>query len=623
MKPQARHDPLLGSILEGRYRLMSLLGRGGMGSVYVAEETRLGRRYALKLLKPEFAEDRAQVERFLREAQTIARLEHPNIVDIHSFGEDPSGFVFFTMELLAGEDLESRLTARIERPYSVREVCMWAIQIARAVGVVHQNGLIHRDLKTQNVFLARTRDGGEIVKLLDFGIARPEQGSELTATGLVLGTPKYMSPEQVRNEPLDRRSDIYSFGVLLFKMLTGRSPFGGEALQVAMQHLTSTAPSPSSLAPAAGIPPQLDELVLKAMAKQRDDRHASMEEIEQKLVRLLATEGISLPGLALAEAGLDGTRKAVGPPAAAASSSASAPRPDGERAHEEELSLSTTASMPRPRIPAESLETPGLAPISPSKPSPAASEGALDEATAQNLLSAIATEPALAPVRIAPVQGEHSLGRTRQIWPLIVQGASLAGFFALAIWLVTPGNATPGTTTQANPDRTSPPPTASTTAQLSPRAPELPKHSPPFTAAEPVAAETEPSPPVPSPLEPENSVDPGAAEGEQATREELLKAKPKRGAGTRKQVPAPTTPKAESTAQADPIAGIKERSRACRKQHNAVGQPQLTIEYVVGSDGTVLRATPSSDTPLGACLANAVKQARFEPKIRLRQELSL
>ncbi len=297
MVDESTPDPLIGALLDGRFRVLGLLGRGGMGNVYAAEETRLKRRCALKVMHAKIAEDRDNVERFLREAQMIAQLEHPNIVDIHSFGEEPSGLVFFAMEMLTGEDLDARLKARRDRPFSIHEACMWAVQIARAVAVVHDAGLIHRDLKTSNVFLARRRNGAEVVKLLDFGIARPEEGSELTRTGTTLGTPSYMSPEQIRNDPLDRRTDIYSFGVLLFKLLTSRLPFSGEPIHVAYGHCEAPRPLPSTFFPEAGIPSALDAIVVKAMAKRPVDRYQSMHEVEEALLAVLLAEAPDLAAI--------------------------------------------------------------------------------------------------------------------------------------------------------------------------------------------------------------------------------------------------------------------------------------------------------------------------------------
>ena len=287
-------DPLLGSVLDGRYRVVQLLGRGGMGNVYLAEETRLRRKSALKVLHQHLTHDRTHVERFLREAQTIAQFEHPNIVDIFAYGEEPNGVVFFAMELLNGEDLDARIKHSDERPYTTHEACLWAIQVARAVAVVHDAGLIHRDLKVSNIFLARRRNGEEVVKLLDFGIARPEDGSELTATGIALGTPSYMSPEQIENRSVDRRADIYSFGILLFKLVTGQLPFSGDAIQVAMQHREATPPKPSEVAPDACISPELERVILTAIAKRPGDRFQTMHAVEAAIVALVEAEAPEL-----------------------------------------------------------------------------------------------------------------------------------------------------------------------------------------------------------------------------------------------------------------------------------------------------------------------------------------
>jgi serine/threonine protein kinase len=290
----AFQDPLLGSVLDGRYRIVSLLGRGGMGNVYLAEETRLKRRAAIKVLHPHLTQERGNVDRFLREAQTIAQFEHPHIVDIFAYGEEPNGVVFFAMELLSGEDLDARVKASAQRPYTTADVLQWAVQIARAVAVVHDAGLIHRDLKVSNIYLARRRDGEELVKLLDFGIARPEDGSELTATGVALGTPSYMSPEQIESRGVDRRADIYSFGVLLYKLTTGQLPFTGDAIQIAIQHRDVPPQPPTLVAPDAGITPELEQLILKAMAKKPADRFQTMQAVEDALLRIIEVEAPEL-----------------------------------------------------------------------------------------------------------------------------------------------------------------------------------------------------------------------------------------------------------------------------------------------------------------------------------------
>ncbi len=292
MSAMHRHDPLVGSLIDGRYGVVRLLGGGGMGNVYVAEEKRLRRRCALKVLHPHLGHDHVHVERFLREAQMIAQFKHPNIVDIFASGEEPAGVVYFAMELLEGEDLDARLAARPERPFSVKDCCLWGIQVARAVGVVHAAGLIHRDLKTGNIFLARRHDGEEIVKLLDFGIARREASSELTGTGVALGTPSYMAPEQFQDGEIDRRVDIYAFGVVLYRLLTGRLPFTGDMIQLAMKHRNVQPSRPSKIAPEAGISVKVESVVLKCMAKQPAERYASMQAVEDALAAALPKEAV-------------------------------------------------------------------------------------------------------------------------------------------------------------------------------------------------------------------------------------------------------------------------------------------------------------------------------------------
>jgi serine/threonine protein kinase len=288
-------DTLVGATLEGRFRIERLLGEGGMGRVYIADETRLRRRCAVKVLLPELAQDKDNVERFLREAQSIAQIHHENVVDIHHLGEDENfGVVFFAMELLSGEDLEMRLADRKKRPIAWLDVCRWMAQVAGAMGAVHAAGLIHRDLKPSNIFLNRRRDGREQVKLLDFGIAKGFNRSALTGTGAALGTPYYMSPEQILAEQLDPRSDIYSLGVLFFEALAGRMPFIGEPIQVAMQHCNVLPPRPTDVAPGPRHPVELEALVMAMLEKGRDVRMQSMDEVEQRLLMFLPATGSSM-----------------------------------------------------------------------------------------------------------------------------------------------------------------------------------------------------------------------------------------------------------------------------------------------------------------------------------------
>ena len=283
-------DPLIGAVLEGQFLVERLIGRGGMGRVYIAESRRLKRRCALKVLLPELTADERCVERFLREAQAIAQIHHENVVDIHHLGEDQRGIVFFAMELLSGEDLASRLKRRDQHPFDWRQACRWMLQVARAIIAVHAAGLIHRDLKPSNVFLARTPDGGQQIKLLDFGIVKADDQATLTGTGTVIGTASYMSPEQIQGDPIDRRTDIYSFGVLFYEVLAGRKPFIGEPLQIAYQHCHSPPPSLRQFAP--DIPPELGQLVMNMLTKAVGERVQTVEAIEQILLEILSHQPV-------------------------------------------------------------------------------------------------------------------------------------------------------------------------------------------------------------------------------------------------------------------------------------------------------------------------------------------
>ena len=294
MSLEAQPDALIGSVLEDRFQIERLLGEGGMGRVYVADELRLRRRCALKVLLPELVEDPDCVERFLREAQAIAQIRHENVVEIYHLGESQdAGVVFFAMELLVGKDLETRLRERVRTPISWQQIVRWMEQVASAMVAVHATGMIHRDLKPSNIFIAQRR-GRDQVKLLDFGIAKLASHDALTSTGAAIGTPFYMSPEQILAQSLDARTDIYSFVVLFFEALVGRMPFVGEPLQVAMQHCNVPLPSIAEVAPGLSVPPGLEALLQRMLAKDRDERIQTMEEIEALLHDFLATHGASL-----------------------------------------------------------------------------------------------------------------------------------------------------------------------------------------------------------------------------------------------------------------------------------------------------------------------------------------
>jgi serine/threonine protein kinase len=272
-------DPLLDTVVAERYRIKRRVGEGGMGVVYEAEHVMLEKRMALKVLSPELSHKKDLVKRFLREAQAASRIGHENIVDITDFGSTPSGTVFFAMEFLEGKDLATVIEEESPLPWSRAKSIV--IQICRALGAAHAKGIIHRDLKPENIFLIKRAGRPDFVKVVDFGIAKvtgaDEGGRRLTKTGMIFGTPDYMSPEQASGKKPDHRIDIYALGVILYEMVTGKVPFTADSFMgILTKHMFEAPAPPSEACPSGATARQIDELILKAMSKERDDRFQSM-----------------------------------------------------------------------------------------------------------------------------------------------------------------------------------------------------------------------------------------------------------------------------------------------------------------------------------------------------------
>jgi serine/threonine protein kinase len=266
---------LLGSIVAERYHILKKLGEGGMGTVYLAEHVKMGRKAALKVMNPGMNSDPDAIARFNREAANASRLNHPNVCGIYDFGETPEGLIYLAMEFIEGESL----TSLIEKSGALAAPRAASIihQAADALAVAHDYGIVHRDLKPDNIMIAKGRDNTDLVKVVDFGIAKASSSDaqKVTKTGLVVGTPEYMSPEQLAGDKLDGRSDIYSLGLVAFNCLTGKLPFPSNSAQEAMiMRLTDQPKTLAEMKPDVAWPAELQAVMDKALARDADERYA-------------------------------------------------------------------------------------------------------------------------------------------------------------------------------------------------------------------------------------------------------------------------------------------------------------------------------------------------------------
>ena len=277
------------TLIDNRYSILSLLGSGGMGHVYLARDEVLGRDVALKVLKEPYIDDELFVERFRREARNAASLSHPNIVPVYDGGKAENGTPYIAMEYMAGGTLGERIER--EGKLDAPEAAAIALQIARALREAHRRGVVHRDVKPHNIFLAEypasfsaVPEGisSGAVKVGDFGIARAAEATTMTESNLILGTPRYLSPEQAKGDAVGPKSDLYSLGVILYQMITGRVPFDDEdPIAITMKHVSEPPPPPKETNP--GIPEEMNALVLRLLSKDPEDRHKDAAELIRDL----------------------------------------------------------------------------------------------------------------------------------------------------------------------------------------------------------------------------------------------------------------------------------------------------------------------------------------------------
>lgn len=275
-----------GDDIDGRYTVIRLLGEGGMGAVYEVEHNMVGRRFALKMLHPQYATDKEVITRFHQEARAAGSIGNDHIIEVTDMGVTPKGMPYIVMERLDGEELLEfiKRNGRLHVPV----VASLMIQVCHALGAVHAKGIVHRDLKPENIFIAKKHGRSDFVKILDFGISKVRQAtmmtSGLTKDGSVFGTPYYMSPEQLEDsKDVDGRTDIYAVGIIMYKALTGKLPFYSETIPALMMKILMEEPlAPRSIVP--DLPEEIERIVMKAMAKEREQRYAGVADLMNDLL---------------------------------------------------------------------------------------------------------------------------------------------------------------------------------------------------------------------------------------------------------------------------------------------------------------------------------------------------
>ncbi|MCC6620478.1 MAG: serine/threonine protein kinase [Deltaproteobacteria bacterium] len=287
---------LVGHVLDSKYTLISKLGEGGMGSVYLAEQATMGREVAIKVLRREFSQNRQAIKRFLREARAASKLAHPNTITVYDFGQSNDGLLYLVMERLSGRPLADILDDEGALP--PERAAHIVGQICDSLGEAHRQGITHRDLKPENIFIEEKVGNSQFVKVLDFGIAKmagDDATTQATATGMICGTPSYMSPEQAMGKEIDGRSDIYALGILLYEMLTNEKPFEGDTpMEVMLKHINEPSPNVYQRTQIQ-VPQGIQDVLDRMLAKKADQRPATCEEAKALILAALQTPVVGPP----------------------------------------------------------------------------------------------------------------------------------------------------------------------------------------------------------------------------------------------------------------------------------------------------------------------------------------
>ena len=418
---QTADERRVGSVVAGKYRLEDFLSRGGMGAVYRATHVMLVKPCAVKVIRPDLVTSPEFVRRFLREARAAAGLNHPNIVDVFDLGEAEDGTLYIAMELVQGRSLQEVIREEGRIPPS--RIVHVMRQVASALALAHRQHIVHRDLKPQNLMVARDSGGRESVKLLDFGIAKTfDESTELTATGMMLGTPQYMAPEQVMGHAIDHRTDLYAFGVILYQMLVGEVPFNSPSTPaLLMKHVNDLPELPSLRRPDLRIPTGLEAIALRCLEKDPARRFQSADELADALERALIESEVQ----------------------ASSSPASNAP----------------TVALPRP-------SAPPLTPTASQAPTPAA-QAAAPSATSQTPMA-------------APATGHVNVPAHTTWWRLPAVGLAAILIVTLAAWAAgvfrssPPSRATPtAQSTEPSAPATQPPSTVPASTQTASESPAV------------------------------------------------------------------------------------------------------------------------------------------------------